>query len=113
MRGFGAIVVGLALLGQGTVAWAGADARESTPQQVLFGAGSVLGTIVYAPFKATFCILGGLTAAATSVISTPTAEKVVGVSCRGTWAITPDVVRGKETVQFVGELPSSEALARQ
>lgn len=112
MRRLAAVLVGLTLIGPGA-AWAQTDRSESTPQQVLFGAGSVLGTIVYAPFKATFCILGSLTAAATSVVSMPTATKVVGASCRGTWAITPDVVRGKETVHFVGDVSRSEALAKQ
>lgn len=33
----------------------------------------------------------------------PVTIKVVSTSCRGTWAITPNVVRGKEPVKFVGE----------
>jgi hypothetical protein len=44
-------------------------------QDVAYGAGSVLSTAVYALFKATFCILGG---------------------------ITPGVVRGQERVKFIG-----------
>jgi len=32
---------------------------------------------------------------------------VASASCRGTWVITPDVVKGKEAVHFVGETPPS------
>jgi hypothetical protein len=53
------VLLGLVLLGQVSVAVTGSDPNESTPEQVAYGAGSVLGTVVYAPFKATFCALGG------------------------------------------------------
>jgi len=31
-----------------------------------------------------------------------TAEKVVSSACGGTWAITPDALKGRERVRFVG-----------
>ena len=86
-----------------TVNTTASTAVETTPAQVGYGVGSVLGTLVYAPFKATFCILGSLASVATLPFGTETAGKVVGTSCRGTWVITPDVVRGKEPVRFVGD----------
>src|SRR5713226_886149 len=98
------VLLGLVLLGQSSVAVAESDPNESTPEQVAYGAGSVLGTVVYAPLKATFCILGGIGSAFTAIVSPPTAGKVVGASCRGTWSITPDVLKGKEKLQFVGEV---------
>jgi hypothetical protein len=75
---------------------------ETTPQQVGYGVGSVLGTLVYAPFKATFCVLGSIVSVPTLAFGTDKAGKVVGASCRGTWVITPDAVKGKERVNFVG-----------
>jgi hypothetical protein len=98
------VLLALVLLGQSRVAVAGYDPNESTPRQVGYGAGSVLGTVVYAPFKAIFCVLGGVGSAFTAIVSPPTAGKIVGASCRGTWSITPDVLKGKEKLQFVGEV---------
>ncbi|MGH7333632.1 MAG: hypothetical protein ACREKS_12985 [Candidatus Rokuibacteriota bacterium] len=85
-----------------TVSGSASTKAETTPEQVGYGVGSVLGTLVYAPFKATFCILGAITSVAVLPFGTDTAGKVVGASCRGTWVISPDVVRGKEPVNFVG-----------
>ena len=63
---------------------------------------SVLGTLVYAPCKAVFCLLGGLGSLVTLPFSTEAAGKVADASCGGSWVITPDVVRGEEPVRFVG-----------
>lgn len=95
-------LLGLALLGQSRVAAAGADANGSTPQQVGYGAGSVFGTLVYSPIKASFCILGGVASGFTAIASPPKAAKVAGATCGGTWMITPGVLKGKEPVKFVG-----------
>jgi hypothetical protein len=86
-----------------TVSGSASSQAETTPEQVGHGVGSVVGTLVYAPFKATFCILGAITSVAALPFGTDTAGKVVGASCRGTWVISPDVVRGKEPVNFVGD----------
>ncbi len=107
MRVVAAILLGLVLLVPSAVALAESGSSEGTPQQVLYGAGSALGTLVYSPFKATFCILGGIASAVTAIGSTETAGKVVGASCRGTWVITPDALRGRERVKFVGDVPTS------
>ena len=107
------VLLGLLLLGQSSVVVAGSDPNESTPEQVAYGAGSVLGTVVYAPFKATFCILGGIGSAFTAIVAPPTAGKIVRASCRGTWSITPDVLKGKEKVQFVGEVRPGETAVKK
>jgi 4-hydroxybenzoate polyprenyltransferase len=49
-------------------------AADSAAQDVAYGAGSVLGTLVYAPFKATFCILGGITSGFTFPSPAPTPQ---------------------------------------
>ncbi len=86
-----------------TVSTTASTKVETTPAQVGYGVGSVLGTLVYAPVKATFCILGSLASVATLPFGTEKADKVIGASCRGTWVITPDVVKGKQPVNFVGD----------
>jgi hypothetical protein len=65
--------------------------------------------LVYSPIKASFCILGGITSAFTAIASPPTAAKVAGASCRGTWGITPDVLKGREQVKFVGDVQAARA----
>ena len=98
-----ALLLGVLLLGQLSVAAAKVDANENTPQQVAYGAGSVFGTLVYSPVKASFCILSGVAGAFTAIGSPSTAGKVVGAGCRGTWEITPAVLKGREQVKFVGD----------
>jgi hypothetical protein len=98
------IAVGLvvfALVGQVALPRA-AQAEDSTLAQAGYGAGSVLGTLVYAPVMTAFCILGGIGAAGTAVASPSAARRVVGASCGGTWIITPATLRGGESVNFVG-----------
>jgi len=93
-----ALAASLALAGGATPA-----AADSAAQDVAYGAGSVLGTVVYAPFKATFCLLSGVTSGFTFPFAgADTAGKVATAGCGGTWAITPGVLKGEEHVKFVG-----------
>jgi hypothetical protein len=93
-------------------------AAESTSQEVAYGVGSVTTTLVYAPIKASFCILGAVTSGFTLPFGGPrTAEKVASAACGGTWAITPDALKGRESIRFVGgssgEPPSGRAAVRR
>src|SRR5262249_18693121 len=63
MKKIVALLIGLALLASTQTGWAGPQSRDSGPQEVAYGAGSFLGTLVYAPFKVSFCILGAITSA--------------------------------------------------
>jgi len=93
-----ALVAHLAVAG-----WAAPAAADSAAQDVAYGAGSVLGTAVYAPFKATFCILGGVTSGFTfRFAGADTAGRVATAGCGGTWAITPGILKGQERVKFIG-----------
>jgi hypothetical protein len=86
-----------------TLASASAVSADGAAQEAAYGTGSVLTTLVYAPVKASFCILGGVTSAFTLPFAGPqTAEQVVSGACGGTWAITPDALKGQERVRFVG-----------
>ncbi len=105
-----AVVVMSGLLALSTPGWAESASEESTLGQIGVGVGSVVGSVVYFPFKAAFCILGAIGAGFTLVAAgAQTADKVVSASCRGTWVITPDVVKGKESVHFVGQPPSPKS----
>jgi hypothetical protein len=89
-----------------------AAAAESTSQEVAYGVGSVTTTLVYAPIKASFCILGAVTSGFTLPFGGPrTAEKVASAACGGTWAVTPAALKGREPVRFVGG-SSGEASGR-
>ena len=79
------------------------SAADSTSQDVAYGVGSATTTLVYAPVKASFCILGAVTAGFTLPFGGPrTAEQVASAACGGTWVVTPDALKGRESVRFVG-----------
>ncbi len=77
---------------------------ESTAQEVAYGVGSATTTLVYAPVKASFCILGAVTNGLTLPFGGPrTAGKVASTACGGTWVVTPAALKGREPVCFVGD----------
>ena len=76
---------------------------ESAADEAVYGAGSVLGTLLYAPLKTSFCVIGAVTGGLTLPFAgADTAGDVAAAACGGTWAITPDVLKGHEPVRFVG-----------
>ena len=81
-----------------------APARAESPaQEVAYGVGSATTTLVYAPVKASFCILGAVTSGLTLPFGGPrTAGKVASTACGGTWVVTPAALRGREPVRFMG-----------
>jgi len=113
MRYVCAAILSVALIGLSVPGWAGSSSDESTVSHAGYGAGSAFGTVLYAPLKLTFCILGGLGSAVTYPASQATAGKIATASCGGTWVITPDVLRGQEKFRPVGEsAPARAAAAR-
>ena len=76
---------------------------DTAGQEVAYGAGSVFGTMLYAPFKTSFCVVGAVTSGLTLPFGGPqTAGRVATAACAGTWAITPGVLKGREPVRFIG-----------
>src|SRR5437870_3267808 len=63
-------LLALALLGPISPSWADSTSGSSTPAQVGYGAGSFLGTLLYTPAKASFCLLGAIGSAPTALVST-------------------------------------------
>jgi len=104
MRRIAALLLGLALIVSTTAVPAHAESRESTAQEVTYGAGSFFGTLLYAPVKMSFCVVGAVTSGLTLPFGGPeTAGKVASKACGGTWVITPSALKGKEQVRFVGQ----------
>jgi hypothetical protein len=102
MRLITALLLGLMLIVSTTAV--AAESRESTGQEVTYGAGSFFGTLLYAPFKTSFCVVGAVTSGLTLPFGGPqTAGKVASKACGGTWVITPSTLKGKEPVRFVGQ----------
>jgi len=78
-------------------------AADGASQDVAYGVGSAMTTLVYAPVKASFCILGAVTSGFTLPFGGPrTAEQVASTACGGTWVVTPAALKGREPVRFVG-----------
>jgi hypothetical protein len=104
MRLITALLLGLMLIVSTTTVAAHAESRESTGQEVTYGAGSFFGTLLYAPVKTSFCVVGAVTSGLTLPFGGPqTAGKVASKACGGTWVITPSTLKGKEPVRFVGQ----------
>ena len=105
------ILLGLALAGTTAVAPAHA---ESDSQEDAYGAGSVFGTLLYAPFKTSFCVVGAVTSGLTLPFGGPrTAGQVATAACEGTWVITPDALKGRDPVRFVGGGATPQASAKR
>lgn len=100
MRRLIVLLVALTLVGSSAPSWA---SSSSTAAEVGSSAGSAFGTLIYAPLKATFCILGGIGSGFTAIASPSTAGKVAMATCGGSWIVTPNVIRGRETLKFVGD----------
>src|SRR4030095_9941845 len=93
-------------------ALAASPAHADTPgQEVAYGAGSVFGTLLYAPFKTTFCVLGAVTSGLALPFSGPQGSaRMATAACAGTWAITPAVLKGQGAVRRLrGALPAPGA----
>src|SRR5499426_1262064 len=100
MRHIVALLVVVMLVGSSAPGWA---ATESRAVEIGSAAGSAFGTMIYAPVKATFCILGGIGSGLTAIVSPPTAGKVAMATCGGSWTVTPNMMRGRESPKFIGD----------
>src|SRR5262245_12623799 len=106
MRHIVALLVVVMLVGSSAPGWA---ATESRAVEIGSAAGSAFGTMIYAPVKATFCILGGIGSGLTAIVSPPTAGKVAMATCGGSWVVTPNMIQGHEKQQFIGATTTQRA----
>jgi hypothetical protein len=100
MRHIVVLFVVVTLVGSSAPGWADS---KSTAVEIGSAAGSAFGTLIYAPIKATFCVLGGVGSGLTAIVSPPTAGKVAMATCGGSWTVTPDMMRGRESPAFIGD----------
>jgi hypothetical protein len=99
------IVIAIIILALGFFALDNAEA-EGTGSNVGYGAGSVLASCLYSPAKVTYAVLGGVTGGLGFLLSggsQDVASKIWTPSLRGTYVVTPDMLKGKEEVEFVGK----------
>ena len=107
------LLVLLALGVLGAAVAAGPAQADSAGQEVAYGAGSVFGTLLYAPFKTSFCVVGAVTSGLAMPFSGPQGSgRMATAACAGTWAITPAVLKGQEPVRFIGGTPVNTRPAR-
>ena len=100
------LLLGLTLLGPGGAAWAQSAPLVCGAKQVSYNVGSVLATLVYTPLKAGLCLVGGASSGFAFLSGGAEAQRAVAsVSCKGTWVITPNVLRSKEPLEFIGDVP--------
>ena len=79
---------------------------EGTGSNVGYGVGSVLASCLYSPAKLVYAGVGGLTGGVGYMLTggnKDVAQKIWTPSVRGTYVITPEMLKGKEQVQFVGQ----------
>jgi hypothetical protein len=106
MRRIVAVLIGLALVAPVAPVWADTSPNESTLEQIGYGTGSVVSSVVYFPVKASFCALGGLSSIYTSLFIGPKkTHEVLSVSCRGNWAVSTQHLKGEESLTFIGDVP--------
>lgn len=96
----------LTLLAQSGAAWAqSAPPPESGFEKASYNVGSGLATVLYTPLKGLLCFAGGATSLLVWVSSGAQAQKAVAeAACKGSWMVTPDVLKGKEPLDVVHDI---------
>ena len=84
------------------------------PNQAGWGALSVLSNIGYMPAKSVYALVGGVTggiAYACTAGNYDTASNIWESSLGGTWALSPQMLRGEEGIHFAGGPTATSAAA--
>ena len=83
--------------------------EPSLGEEVGYGAGSALANLIYIPAKVTYAALGLVTGGLGFVLSggqADVANNIIYPSIRGTYVISPNHLKGKEPIYFVGAPPA-------
>ena len=111
MKGWRTLVVAAAVAA--TLGAPRAVRAEEYPNQAGWGALAVLANVGYMPAKTIYALVGGLTGGIAYVCtagSYDTARSIWEMSLGGTWALSPGMVRGDESIYFAGG-PSTSSTA--
>lgn len=87
--------------------------EPSTVEDLGYGVGSVLASILYSPAKITYAGLGLITGGLGFVLSggnTDVATTIINPAVRGNYVVTPRHLKGEEPLIFVGPSDPSEPL---
>ena len=101
---FYACLVAVALVGAASSAWA----NDSTAKEGGLGFAAGITTLIYSPLKIVYAVGGTTASGLTWVFSggdSKAAKTVLTRSVRGSYTITPDMLRGREDLEFVGRAP--------
>lgn len=89
-----------------------AEAEPTPGQDLGYGVGSVLCSILYSPLKVTYAGLGLLIGGigwALSAGNPYVANNIIYPAVTGNYVITPNHLKGREPVIFIGSPPPSQA----
>ncbi len=104
------LAVGLTacLLASPSVVFAGDHTKEVSQESGL-GIAAALSSLIYSPVKVVYAV-GGLVIGSLAWVftagDTTVADKVYVRSLRGTYVITPEILKGEEPLVFIGRDPS-------
>lgn len=111
LRGVVLAVLVVAMLGVAPQARA-----ESVANEAGVGLGSFFGTLIYAPLKIVYATGGLITGGLAWALSGGDADvtgPIINASVRGDYVITPDHMRGKKELAFIGRSPENQAARAQ
>ena len=103
-----AVTIAASLLVVPSLALAGDHTKEVSKESGL-GAAAAVSSLFYSPVKLVYAV-GGLVIGSLAWVftagDTDVADKVYVRSLRGTYVITPEILRGEEPLVFIGRDPS-------
>jgi hypothetical protein len=102
------VTIAASLLAAPSLALAGDHTKEVSKESGL-GAAAAVSSLFYSPVKLVYAV-GGLVIGSLAWVftagDTDVADKVYVRSLRGTYVITPEILRGEEPLVFIGRDPS-------
>jgi hypothetical protein len=103
-----AVTIAASLLAAPSLALAGDHTKEVSKESGL-GAAAAVSSLFYSPVKLVYAV-GGLVIGSLAWVftagDTDVADKVYVRSLRGTYVITPEILRGEQPLVFIGRDPS-------
>jgi hypothetical protein len=107
MREVVAVLLALSVLAPAGGLAAEDGAQPKKGDTVAMEAASVATTILYTPLKGLLCFVGGGFGGAGAFLSSGerAARTVVNASCKGTWIITPEILKGEKPLELVRDAP--------